>query len=583
MSLLTWPVLGSLTAAAGSLSLAYYLLQYWEKPGARWFIFSLSFQALFCFLYGISLTVFDPALREWFEISAIIALNWIGIPFLGFALEYTGRGTLLRSWAYRGLYLLPLSVTLLLPFNHQHSLFWTDFQLDPVYGVATVSYTFEPLFYIIVLAGTTTAGVGALLLFDTVLSYGPLYRGEALAVGTSFVPPTIGLFVWLCGIGPGAQLNVLVFFLFPHIALDAYAFAGKGMFEFHPATSRAAERTALSDLRQPVAVLDEDGRIVELNEAAETVFEIEEDPVITAPVSTVVGTAIDPDIADRQLSITADNRQLEFRVNSSQLTDSGDNHVGYLLLFQDITDEVQRKRQLAVLNRVLRHNLRNELTIAQGHIGVAEQTETDDRRETSLGKADEALSSLLETSEQAREIEQVLGGKDASPRSVSLRPFLEMLARDTESAHDGATVTADSPALSLQTLEPVFNAVVAQLLENAAEHAEKDNPTISIDVERTEDGLDVTVEDDGPGIPPYELQVLELGEETALEHGSGLGLWLIEWGTVRLGGDLSFETGDDGTRVTLSFPSTMVDEAGQTTATQPVMTGGSQPQESSSE
>jgi signal transduction histidine kinase len=556
IDVLTWPVLGSLAAGGGSLYLARYLLQYWEKPGARWFIFSLTAQAVFCLVYGVGLTITDPALRETAEIVAVIALNWLGVPFLGFVLEYTGRGKLLRSRAYRALYVQPLFVTVLLPANAWHGLFWTDFQIDSTFGVATVTYSFEPLFYITVLGGTMLGGVGALLLFDTVWSYGPLYRGEALAVGLSFLPPSIGLFAWLLGVGPAEQLNVLVYLLLPHIALDAFAFIGSGMFEFHPATSRAAERAALEDLRQPVLVLDEAGRVVEMNAAAEELFCAEES-AITRPVSAVVGAEIPPDVTERRLSIQSDGQQAEFRIDSSPLTDSGGNHVGYLLLFQNITEEVQRKEQLAVLNRVLRHNLRNKLTVAQGHIQVASQTVTDEAGASSLEQAEGALRNLLDTSEQAREVERVLGG-NSDRQSVELRPLLERLAEQTAERDPNASVAVESPALSVRTNELLLQAVISQLLENAVEHT--DSPVVTVRVETGDEYLTLAVEDEGPGIPDHELRVLESGEETALEHGSGLGLWLIRWGVDRLGGDIEFQTGPDGTRAVVSLPSTIVED-----------------------
>ena len=565
IDVLTWPVLGSLVASGGSLYLARYLLQYWEKPGARWFVLSLTAQAVFCLAYGIGLTITDAALRETAEVVAVIALNWLGVPFLGFALEYTGRGKLLQSWAYRALYVQPLFVTVLLPLDSYRQLFWTDFQIDPTFGVATVTYSFQPLFYITVLGGTTIAGVGAILLLDTVWSYGPLYRAEALAVGSSFGPPSVGLFAWLLGVGPAEQLNVLVYLLLPHIALDAFAFIGSGMFEFHPATSRAAERAALEDLRQPVIVLDEAGRVVEMNAAAEGLFCAEES-AITRPVSAVVGAEIPPDATDRRLSVQSDGRQAEFRIDSSPLTDSGGNHVGYLLLFQDITEEVQRKEQLAVLNRVLRHNLRNKLTVAQGHIQVASKRITDDTGASSLEQATGALQNLLDTSEQAREVERVLGG-NRDRQSVELRPLLERLAEQTAQRDPTATLTVESPALSVRTNELLLQAVISQLLENAVEHT--DSPTVTVHVETGDDQLTLAVEDEGPGIPDHELDVLESGTETALEHGSGLGLWLIRWGVDRLGGDIEFQTGADGTRAVVSLPSAIVEDDNVATESEP--------------
>jgi sensor histidine kinase regulating citrate/malate metabolism len=49
--------------------------------------------------------------------------------------------------------------------------------------------------------------------------------------------------------------------------------------------------------------------------------------------------------------------------------------------------------------------------------------------------------------------------------------------------------------------------------------------------------------------------VLDSGTETALQHGSGLGLWLVKWGTEIVGGSVSFDRNEPtGTVVTATVP-----------------------------
>lgn len=66
----------------------------------------------------------------------------------------------------------------------------------------------------------------------------------------------------------------------------------------------------------------------------------------------------------------------------------------------------------------------------------------------------------------------------------------------------------------------------------------------------------IEVHDDGPDIPEMELDVLTADRETALEHGSGLGLWFIEWGVGSLGGSIDFEITSEGTTAHLRLPTT---------------------------
>lgn len=71
-----------------------------------------------------------------------------------------------------------------------------------------------------------------------------------------------------------------------------------------------------------------------------------------------------------------------------------------------------------------------------------------------------------------------------------------------------------------------------------------------------------------------QLNVTAQGEETALEHGSGLGLWLLQWRMARLGISVRFETGFEGSTAVLSFPPTTVAGADTSAEIQPLAADG---------
>jgi sensor histidine kinase regulating citrate/malate metabolism len=68
--------------------------------------------------------------------------------------------------------------------------------------------------------------------------------------------------------------------------------------------------------------------------------------------------------------------------------------------------------------------------------------------------------------------------------------------------------------------------------------------------------VDVHVEDDGPGVPGSERDVV-VGDAaiTQLQHGSGIGLWMTRWLVGVFDGELVIEDNDPrGTVVTLRLP-----------------------------
>lgn len=61
--------------------------------------------------------------------------------------------------------------------------------------------------------------------------------------------------------------------------------------------------------------------------------------------------------------------------------------------------------------------------------------------------------------------------------------------------------------------------------------------------------------DNGPGIPEFEQTVLEEGTETPLEHGSGLGLWIVNWIIDDHNGSIDVESsGEGGTKMVVELP-----------------------------
>jgi len=559
--LLAWPALIVLGAGAGTVLLIRYLLDYRGKPGANWFIVALVGQAIFCFAYGIGLLVFNPAVRYWLEIVALVGAFWISVPFLGFALGYTGRGKLLRSWVFRGLLVFPAASTLLLVLNSWRELFFVNFEVTPRFGVATVSYSFEPIALVGLLGAGIVAGVAVVLLFDTVFSYGPLYRSEAVAVALSPVPPIVGIFPWLFGFGPAPELNTFALGMLPHVLLDTYAFARSGMFDFYPATNRAAERSTIDHLNSPVLVLEEKGRIVDLNDAAEDVLGLRRAAVVTRPVSEVfeerfgVGETVDLMDGPR-LSIQQDRERIEFRVESSPLIDSSGDHVGHTLLFQDVTDAIRREERLSVLNRVLRHNLRNDLSVVMGYVNTSQRRTEDAEIEELLGSAQAKVDDLVDAGNTAREIENTIASGTLSPTSIDFDSFLATLVGEFGESHPHASISTQCTVRSVETDADILDSVLSELIENAIVHNDAAEPVVRVEVTRQDGEIVCTVSDDGPGIPDYEVSAVQTAEESALEHGSGLGLWLVKWGVTRLGGTIAFDNTARGTTVTVNIPAT---------------------------
>jgi signal transduction histidine kinase len=205
------------------------------------------------------------------------------------------------------------------------------------------------------------------------------------------------------------------------------------------------------------------------------------------------------------------------------------------------------------------------LTVVRGQAEVlAERTDGEQRRmaETIVDRSEQ----LVETTEKARAIERVIDS-DEGRVALDLRSVVNRSVANVAAVHGDAEydvrITEQVPVRAHRALPYA----VENLVENAVEHsstspasqARRDavdhgDGTPSVTITAVDDGdgtVELRITDDGPGISQSELDVLADREETPLQHGSGVGLWLVSWVVERSGGDLDFDTGDDGTTVTV--------------------------------
>jgi len=244
--------------------------------------------------------------------------------------------------------------------------------------------------------------------------------------------------------------------------------------------------------------------------------------------------------------------------------------VGYAQRIEQARTESARARRLrkqaSVLNRTLRHNLRNELQVIDGWLGAAfDQQSVDSERGYDVVRTH--LDALNDASERARLIERVLRTDERS--TVDLSAAVE---RATDAVTEEVAVTTETPPEAPARTHPEVEAALREAVANAAEH--NDTETLAVDATVSlADGPNgemwrVEVSDDGDGIPQVELDALRGSSEGPLQHGRGLGLYLIQTVVGQSDGELTITAPEtDGTTVRMAFPAAERATAGEPTVT----------------
>lgn len=228
----------------------------------------------------------------------------------------------------------------------------------------------------------------------------------------------------------------------------------------------------------------------------------------------------------------------------------------------DITDKTQQRQQLQVLHRVMRHNMRNDVTKLRGWTQRAATASTQDTRKAAADRVSNVLDSWEKMSVEIKQIQEEFRSdspaSDSTPDDVPLSNVIDA----QQAAYPDAEFEVDQPDPPVGRIPQSIEKAVAEAINNAVESNATETPTVSITVERSDnDWLNIHITDNGPGMPEAEATVLETGEETPLTHGKGLGVWKIRMLTKQVGGDVSVSTDTDGTKLSLKLPDRPSDQA----------------------
>jgi PAS domain S-box-containing protein len=307
----------------------------------------------------------------------------------------------------------------------------------------------------------------------------------------------------------------------------------------------------------PVAVvaLDADDRIRLWNPAAERVIGWSEAEMLGRPYPAMPSPAegdeafLDRLRAGEELAGVetrhprADGSSFDARLWAAPLDDGGE-YAGAILIVADVTDRRRRRERLMVLNRVLRHNIRNDVNAICGYVDLlaAELPDGDER----IAAIERRLDDVLELSETARRIERLDADEGRTRLDVAsvLRERTERLRRTADGCAVGGDLPERAPVVAHRLLPYAFDA----LLDCLADRSRR----VTVAADAPADG-DVAIRIDADGsLPAGARRVLDGGTESPVEHSDGPGLWLARWIVDASRGEIAVD-GDEGTTVVVTL------------------------------
>jgi PAS domain S-box-containing protein len=490
-------------------------------------------------------------------------INYVGVGisiagWMAFALAFTNRGELLtrRTAALLAVHSIVLNVLGSTNELLGHELIWQ--QVGPADTVYALTAEWGPGWYVHTVYSYLLLLAGTALILEYFVRHRNVYRSQAVAV-------LVGL--TSCWLGNGLFITGIV-----SVDLTPLGFSITGLtifwaifrYELIDLTPIARD-AAWDELEDAVVTIDEEHKIVDTNGAARAIFGAEGDckglpaaAFFDSVPETVLDQFAEAEEIDTQITTTIDGETRHFSLSLSPIDEQ---QTGRIIVLQDITTLKRREQELRtreeqldvlrqVQSRVLRHNIRNELSMIQGNAKLL-ATEIDGEKQQRTRHVIEASDRLATISDKARIVEELFD-RQHSLKEYDLRGCVAQAVTNVTSEYPELSVSVTGPGECPVNASPHLQIAVENLLENAVVHNDSERPRATVRIDDS-DGLQLIVSDDGTGIPAQEITVLEERSESALEHGSGLGLWLVKWIANRSNATLEFETDAEGTDVIITF------------------------------
>jgi len=332
-------------------------------------------------------------------------------------------------------------------------------------------------------------------------------------------------------------------------------------------------------LQEGVLILDPDGQITYVNQAASRIFGIDPVRTIGQNLSQTVRGLNWKKLADAKRIVSRDleilypeSRYLNFYLSPIQgEVENADHLLGYVLLVRDITHsrlqeeenvESEKLNALTLLAAGVAHEIGNPLNSLDIHLQLLE------RKMKKLPEDDrDDLAHHLQTAQgEIRRLDTILKQflqaiRPTHPERESLqlhdllRDTLSLLAPELEERHVRISLElADStPPLQLdgnQIKQALYN-----LLKNAFQSLPASGGQIDISTRVTDYEVRLMIRDHGSGISPEMMGSIFEPYNSTKKSGSGLGLLIVRRIIREHGGEIKIDSEEnEGTTVTISVP-----------------------------
>lgn len=316
-------------------------------------------------------------------------LVWANLEYLGITVVPVFWFTLATRYSSLGrkptrsqlvlLLLVPLVTNLLVWTNDHHGLMRQNVWLDIDGPYARVAKTYGPWLWVHAVYSYSLLMAGSVLLFRQALRSPFVYRGQAASLLVAVLLPWLANAVYLFGQGTIMRLDPTPVAFTISSAAAAWGLFRYGLLDVVP----AARDAVFASMTDCVIVVDAQGRIVDLNPAAQRLAACTEQQAIGRPLASLLSgedelvSYLDgsPE-AGAEVALGPAGDRTAYDLSVSPLHDGQNRLVGRVITLRDITqrkqleEQVRRSQKMEAVSLLaggIAHHFNNLLTVVNGY------------------------------------------------------------------------------------------------------------------------------------------------------------------------------------------------------------------------
>jgi len=302
---------------------------------------------------------------------------------------------------------------------------------------------------------------------------------------------------------------------------------------------RTKLETIINQIEDGVLVLDNNFRILVINEIAKTVLRVSGEHLIGSPIQMY---PIDSELLEiikkfetylgKSAEINSDDERV-FSAHLSKIT-----NIGYAITLHDITSLKKMDRIKSDFVSTVSHDLRSPLTAILGYVDLVERAgPVQDLQKSFLDRIQFSVHNITNLVDDLLNLGRIEAGFDTRKEHLDLSIFTHQAIDELNPKilQSNIRLKINVPdSIGLIYASPIqMRQLLNNLLTNAIKYSKPDT-TISVNLQEKESQLILQIEDQGFGIPAVDLPYIfdkfyRSGNVIGTEiPGSGLGLAIVK-------------------------------------------------------